>query len=106
MTEDLMTVGVENELATTPADEILAETDVSTNDGPSAGFIAGAAAVGAAIGVAAVELGKFAVKKGRRWWAIQKAKKEAGKAAAQAYDAAEEETNRVMEAAKKGGNKR
>ena len=25
MTEDLMTVGVENELATTPADEILAE---------------------------------------------------------------------------------
>ena len=106
MTEDLMTVGVENELATTPADEILAETNVSTNDGPSAGFIAGAAAVGAAIGVAAVELGKFAVKKGKRWWAIQKAKKEAGKAAAQAYDAAEEETNRVMEAAKKGGNKR
>jgi len=102
---DLNVMVDENELATTPADEILAQTDVSTNDGPSAGFIAGAAAVGAAIGVAAVELGKFAVKKGRRWWAIQKAKREAGKAAAQAYDA-EQETNKVIDAAKKGGNKR
>ena len=77
---------------------------MSPNDGPSAGFIAGAAAVGAAIGVAAVELGKFAVKKGKRWWAIQKAKKEAGREAARAYDA-EQETERVIDAAKKGGKR-
>lgn len=90
----------ENELVSTPADEILEMTEVSTNNGPSAGFIAGAAAVGAAVGVAAVEAGKFAYRKAKRWWAIHKAKKEAGRNAAQAYDA-EQEVNRLMTEKKK-----
>lgn len=104
MTDELNVMVDENELVTTPADEILAETEVSAS-GPSAGIIAGAAAVGAGIGVLAVEGGKWAYKKIKRRIAIWKAQREAGKAAAQAYDA-EQETNKVIDAAKKGVNKK
>ena len=98
-----LNVGIGDELVVTPADEILAETEVST--GPSAGFIAGAAAAGAAIGVGAVELGKWGWKKFQKWRVVHAAKKEAGKEAAAQYDA-EQSASAVIEAAKKGGKTR
>ena len=100
---DLMTVNDELGEITTPADQILAETDVSNG---TASFFkaAGAAAVGTGFVLLLAKGIKKGYEFGKKFYYVKKAEREAGKLAKQDYD--RENPEAIVEAAKKGGNKR